>query len=89
LSADGYAVQVINNPFRQNLILKIEANENSYMQLLLTDLSGRSIMKKTIPVRKGTNLVTLPGENATAKGVYLLQISGGGFLKTFKVMKAE
>jgi len=89
LNAGGYAVQVINNPFRQNLIVRIAANENTYMQLQLTDLTGRSIMKKTILVRKGTNLVTLPGENATAKGVYLLQISGGGFIKTFKVIKAE
>lgn len=89
LSTEGYAVQVINNPFRQNLIVRIEANENTYMQLQLTDLSGKSIMKKTISVRKGTNLVTLPGENVTAKGLYLLQISGGGFLKAFKVMKAE
>jgi hypothetical protein len=89
LTADGYAVQVIDNPFRQNLIVRITANENTNMQLQLTDLSGKSIMKKTISVRKGTNLVTLPGENATANGIYLLQISGGGFLKTFKVMKAE
>jgi Immunoglobulin I-set domain len=86
---DGYFVRVMNNPFRQLLELRIDAKENTKMQLQLTDQTGKLLMQKVFSLSKGSNTVTLTAPGVLAKGMYLLRIQGGGFVKTLKVVKGE
>jgi hypothetical protein len=88
ISLDGYKVQVLNNPFRQNLELKVEAKENTVLQIQLQDLTGRQLLQKNISVNKGSTYLNL-STNLPANGVYLLRVSNTNFLKIVKVLKAE
>jgi hypothetical protein len=87
-SADAFAVQVLNNPFRRILNVRIDADKNAQMKLQLTDQAGKILVQKNVAVSKGTNTITIPAGYA-ANGIYLLRINGGGNATTIKVLKSQ
>ena len=66
---------VFPNPARSQVTLQLPVAVGSPVQVLLTDLSGRPVLRQTLRSSPATTLL-LPTSLAT--GIYLLQIQGAG-----------
>jgi hypothetical protein len=75
-------VSVTPNPFGQAADLFILAGQETKVNVIVSDLSGRALYQKTVP----TNEITLIGETLPP-GVYLVQVQSSQGLKTVKVIK--
>lgn len=60
------------NPFRDQLNISIETKENSIVELLLTDISGRTAAQTNVALTKGSHQVNLNQLGQLAPGNYIL-----------------
>lgn len=86
---NGFNVNVSPNPFRDQLDMMISADNETSVNVVLTDISSHIVMQKTMPVVKGVNSLQLGQLNGLAKGIYFLRISNDKMTETIKVIKAE
>jgi len=86
---ESYTARVLDNPFRQSLVMQIDAMENTAIKLQVTDATGKLLLQKDISLAKGRNTITLPAANAWAGGIYLVTINGSGRAATLKLLKVE
>jgi hypothetical protein len=84
----GY-VKIMGNPFRQKLKLVIGSVINENVTILLTDASGRVMVKQTNSLVAGENTIDVDKSRQLASGTYILKIISGQQSKTFKVIKAQ
>jgi len=62
------------NPFRDQLNVGIELKENSIVELMLTDLSGRTVAQTNHALTKGNHQVKMDQLSELAQGNYILTI---------------
>jgi 1,4-alpha-glucan branching enzyme len=88
LANDEFAV-VNPNPFKGNIQVSIQSTTQYKAVLVLTDLSGRQLLKQTKIVSAGSNQFQLSGSAKFAKGTYLLTIVEPGLTQSIKVVKGD
>ncbi|MEO8110285.1 MAG: alpha-amylase family glycosyl hydrolase [Ginsengibacter sp.] len=81
--------EVNPNPFKDNLTVNIESRSQDDVTLVVTDLSGRQLLKQNQNISAGKNIVNINGANKFAKGSYLLTIIASQRMQTIKVIKGN
>lgn len=84
---DEFTVTSVINPFSSELSFDILSNENGKADILLTDINGRPVIRKSIIVYEGTNSVSIFNTENLSSGIYLLHVSFKDKLISKRVMK--
>jgi hypothetical protein len=75
------------NPFKQDLSISIECVSDADMQIVLTDVSGKTLLSKMIRAYKGANRFSVDEASGLRAGVYFLSLSVNGEKQVIKVVK--
>ena len=76
-------VEVLPNPVKDNLSIRVNASQNSLMNIAVYNLTGQKVMETTANVNTGLNSPTLNVSNLTS-GIYFVTVSANGFEETLK-----
>jgi len=79
-------VSAYPNPFTGKFYALINSTENTQVQLTLSDVLGRPVLKEQRTIERGINRIELDG-SSLGKGVYILKVTANGILSTCKVEK--
>ncbi|MDF2189590.1 matrixin family metalloprotease [Paraflavitalea sp. CAU 1676] len=82
-----FTVRVLQNPYRQQLVVDITAPAVQTCELVLADMNGRVIARRSVILQNGNSLLDIPGAGHQAAGTYLLTLSTPTDRKVFKVLK--
>ena len=88
-SANGKFVSVNPNPFKEKLLVNIESSIQDKATLILTDLSGRQLLKQTKILSIGNNEIEINEAAKFSKGTYLLTIIESQQTQSIKVVKGD
>lgn len=84
---DVFTVSNIINPFATTLFFDATLGRPAPLALVLSDASGKVLLKKNITANAGINNVALTETDALPSGVYVLQVQCGDKRVTRKVVK--
>ena len=79
-------IAVYPNPFRDKFYVLVSSNETDNVQLILSDITGRQLLKETKTVESGTNRLEING-SSLGTGIYILQVTANGVTSNYKVEK--
>ncbi|MFD2247268.1 beta strand repeat-containing protein [Pontibacter ruber] len=79
-------MQVYPNPFTSNVNVTLTVQQPAQTQLIIIDLQGREVLRKSVELDKGVNQIELPLQKL-ANGMYILKAVGGGIDETTKIIK--
>ena len=77
------------NPFSNVLKISIQSPASDKATLILTDISGRQLIKKDIVLEGGSNSLILEGADKVNNGTYLLTVNSTLQHQTIKVIKSN
>ncbi|MDX5435625.1 MAG: T9SS type A sorting domain-containing protein, partial [Pontibacter sp.] len=85
-NAQDRQLKVWPNPFDDELATEIYTSEAKEVQLILSDMNGRSLYTKTIKLKAGVNRISLALQELP-KGMYILRLQGMDVSESAKVIK--
>lgn len=85
----GLTLSATPNPFQQGLTVNIGSKNADNAVITLTDMNGRRILTETVPIQKGSNVITLKTLSQLEKGIYLLHISTRSDKQTIELLKNQ
>jgi hypothetical protein len=77
---------VYNNPFHDQVSVKVNISMGQKLDFKLTDVSGRVMNQQTVQGQPGDNFVNIP-TTSNARGLYILTIKGQTYNQSVKLMK--
>jgi uncharacterized repeat protein (TIGR03803 family) len=83
------SVTVTPNPFRDDLVLTIEATEENRTTFILSDISGRQLVQYNRVLSPGTNVIRINQAGNLPSGTYMLKIIDARQTQSIKVVKAN
>ncbi|MEO8859782.1 MAG: alpha-amylase family glycosyl hydrolase [Ginsengibacter sp.] len=86
---NGNFAAVNPNPFKNNLQVTIQSQANDKAILILTDLSGRQLLKQTKTVFAGNNQFQISEAGKLASGTYMLTVIESQQTQSIKVVKGD
>ena len=86
-SASGKQLEVFNNPFHDQISLRVNENASDQLMLTLTDLQGRTVLRQAYGTQAGNNFINLYPSGTMTSGIYLLTIRGNSVNQTVKLLK--
>ena len=86
-SEDSFNVVNVINPFSGKLVFDISSPENTKVEVLLTDLSGRTVRKNSYVVYSGITSLSLDNTYSLSPGIYILQVMKNDMVIKIKVLK--
>ena len=89
MSVKGMFVQVSPNPFIEKLHVNIESSVKDKATIILTDFSGRQVLKKNISLSPGDNAFEINEAARLSKGTYLLTIISSQQIQSIRVIKGN
>ncbi len=75
------------NPFSQSFALNLNANEQSTVNILITDYQGRVITSKQVNILSGANAIEIDELATSRAGVYFVKIISSDDSQVIKVVK--
>jgi hypothetical protein len=87
LAGKGFNATVTPNPFLEALKINIEMPSAEKADIILKDLSGKSIWQTAVLLQKGLNALQADNITKLPAGVYVLTIKTSKQQQTIKVMK--
>ena len=88
-SVKGWFAEASPNPFSETLKINIESPINDKASIILTDLSGKQLLKKDISLSQGNNAFEIPEAGSFARGVYMLRVQAAEQVQTIKIVKGN
>ncbi len=88
-SANGAFAEVNPNPFKDNLKVNIESESQDRVTFIITDISGRQLIKQQKNLFAGNNVVEISEAGKFAKGSYLLTVVSSQQMQTIKIFKGN
>jgi hypothetical protein len=82
-------VEVMPNPVGDVLHLSFTSTVASKIQLTMTDMKGRTVLKKSVFIQEGNSLFHFPEMKLFSAGIYVLNVTGGEIIQNIKVIKAD
>ena len=86
-SVPGKTLEVFNNPFYDQIGVKINTGASDQLTLTLMDMTGRVYLRQAYRAQAGNNFINMYPSAGIAKGVYLLHVKGGATNQTIKLLK--
>lgn len=77
------------NPFKDHLTINIHSRKQDNVVFVLTDLSGRQLLKKNESLSRGSNVVRLNENGNLPEGTYILTIITSNKTKSLKLVKSN
>ena len=74
------------NPFNSEVTIRFNVSKDSYINLTVTDLSGRLVENLTNGFKRANTYATTFDGSGLASGVYLCQIQAGNFSAVQKML---
>jgi hypothetical protein len=81
-------VLVHPNPFTDQVNISVTSAENTQMNVIIINLSGKEVGSLRIDVKEGTNTINLNDFEKLNAGVYFLKVNMGNESKMFKILKS-
>jgi hypothetical protein len=75
------------NPFDQQTTISIDAESNKTLQLYLADVTGKTLVNKTVTLRKGNNKIELDQLGVLSPGTYFIRISDETIISKMQLIK--
>ena len=88
-SEEGSDISLYPNPFVSTAGVYVSAMAASNVTIEVKDLMGRTIFTSSEDVVKGGQYISIEGLAHLSDGMYLVQVSMNGEVKTFKVQKTK
>jgi hypothetical protein len=82
-------MSVYPNPFSKDIELQLNAGKTTDISIIVTDLSGRQVVTKTVHVDAAASSLKLTDLNSLDNGFYLMTVINGSETRTFKINKTE
>ncbi len=82
-----FALGTVINPFASELLFDVYSPADTKIDVLITDLSGRTLKRKSMLVKAGTNSLSMDQTESLAAGIYILQVRNNDKVLTKMVMK--
>jgi hypothetical protein len=82
-------VAILQNPFRDKLTLQISSSNKGNAKLILTDVSGRRLITKTVNLSTAVTQIEIDETLMLSSGNYLLTIITASAEQTIKVIKTQ
>jgi hypothetical protein len=73
---------VYPNPAKDQAQFRFTSTNEGVADLYLINYSGQKLLKTTITLRKGINIISIPDLDKFSSGNYILKLQGGGHLVT-------
>jgi 1,4-alpha-glucan branching enzyme len=90
ISANGWLIETNPNPFIRKINVNIESPVQDNASLVLTDLSGRQLIRQNITVSPGNNAFEMNEAEKLSRGTYLLSIhTSQQKIQTIKIVKGN
>jgi hypothetical protein len=86
LNEKSVPLVIYNNPFTDEIRLKVNTSISDNLSLVLSDATGKILLRQNLSTQAGDNLVNL-APAGVARGMYILTISGNGYYQTAKLIK--
>ena len=86
LDGRSAALTIYNNPFHDQVRIKINLTSSEVLDLKLTDLTGRTHVQQTIKGQPGDNFVNL-NPSLVGSGLYILTIKGQTYSQSAKLVR--
>jgi hypothetical protein len=87
ININTWRALVVPNPMQNVLNLKIESPEDDNATIIITDISGKQMVKKQIAIAAGVNLFPVIESENFANGTYFISIFSLQKTQTIKVVK--
>ena len=84
----GWIVEA-TNPFTEKIQVNIESPVKDEGMLILTDLSGKQLVKQHITLSPGNNAFEITEAGRFAKGIYMLSVMSSQQKQTIKIVKGN
>ncbi|MDQ6762809.1 MAG: alpha-amylase family glycosyl hydrolase, partial [Bacteroidota bacterium] len=88
-TSDNNFVEVNPNPFKDKLKVSIETASQDKVTLIITDMSGRQLVKEVKNLFAGNNIVEINEAGKFADGSYLLTVASSQQMQTIKIVKGN
>jgi len=88
-SSKGWLVEATPNPFMEKIQVNIESPVKDEATLILSDLSGKQLLKQQISISAGNNAFEITEAGKFAKGIYMLTIITAEQKQTIKIVKGN
>ncbi len=85
----GWYAEATPNPYMETLKLNIESPINDKASIILTDMSGKQLLKKDIVISQGNNAFEITEAGRFANGIYMLRIMASEQAQTIKIVKGN
>lgn len=89
VSVKGTFAEVNPNPFAEVLNINIESDVKDVAVMIVSDLSGRTLLKKAVLLSAGNNALQVKEAAGLSKGTYVLTISTSKQKQSIKVVKGK
>jgi hypothetical protein len=86
IAGNTQALVIYSNPFVDQIRLKVNVGGADNLNLILTDMQGRTYLTQSYQAQPGDNFINLQPVGAAA-GLYMLSIQGNTYSQTVKIMK--
>ncbi len=77
---------IYNNPFSDQIRLKVHTAASDNLDLILTDMQGKTFLRQSYRAQNGDNFINIYPPSAAA-GLYILSIKGSRYNQTVKLVK--
>jgi hypothetical protein len=77
---------IYNNPFHDQVSVKVNLSAGQALDLRLTDIAGRVVNQQTVKGQPGDNFINIR-TNSGANGLYILTIKGQTYNQSVKLIK--
>lgn len=85
----AWFADVSPNPFNQQLTIRIQSPVQEKATLLVTDMSGRQVLRQQVTLINGMNMINIPEASVLESGMYNINVVGSQNKYSIKALKAK
>lgn len=89
ISAKGWVMDASPNPYTEKFQVNIESALKDAGTIILTDLTGKQLLKQSINLSPGNNVFEISDAGRIAKGIYLVTLEVSQIKQTIKIVKGN
>lgn len=87
IGVTGFSLNNVINPFSNKLDFQISSPQNSVVDVVLTNLMGKQVMRKSYTVYEGINSLSFNNTDNLPVGIFILQVRYKDIIINRKVLK--
>lgn len=80
-------IRTYPNPFTNNIKLQVKSASEEISTVRLMNMNGQEVIKRTVTLQTGDNIVIIKDLDTVAPGIYILEMRKGGEVFTQKIIK--